>query len=144
MTTGRLIAEFSDYAGMLEAIRARVNELSINGERFDAFAGLPRGYLSKLIGINPVRRIHSVSMGPLFSALGIKCVMYEVPETTARLHRRLQPRNNSYSRRTELYVRPLTPRQWARIQQIGRQARWKRLTKKQRSEIMRMVRHGRR
>jgi hypothetical protein len=35
----RVVAEFSDYAGMLEAIRARVSELQIHGERFDSFAG---------------------------------------------------------------------------------------------------------
>jgi hypothetical protein len=138
----RILAEFTDYTGLLTAIRARVNELSINGERFDEFAGLPKGYLSKLIGINPVRRIHMMSMGPLFSALGVRCVLIEDPITTARLQQRLRPRNNSYARRAELYVRPLTPRQWLRIQKLGRRARWQRLSKKQRSEIMRAVRFG--
>jgi hypothetical protein len=47
------------------------NELQVNGERFDEFAGLPKGYLSKLIGVKPVRRVANVSMGPLFNALGI-------------------------------------------------------------------------
>jgi hypothetical protein len=46
----RVVAEFSDYAGMLDALRRRVNELALNGERFDEYAGLPRGYLSKLVG----------------------------------------------------------------------------------------------
>jgi hypothetical protein len=40
---------------MLEALRRRVNELALNGERFDEYAGLPRGYLSKLVGAKPVR-----------------------------------------------------------------------------------------
>jgi len=53
----RIVATFNSYAGMLEAIRARVNELQINGERFDEYAGLPGGYLSKLIGAKPVRKI---------------------------------------------------------------------------------------
>ena len=51
----RVVAEFSDYAGMLEALRRRVNELALNGERFDEYAGLPRGYLSKLVRAKPVR-----------------------------------------------------------------------------------------
>ena len=51
----RVVAEFSDYAGMLDALRRRVNELALNGERFDEYAGLPRGYLSKLVGAKPVR-----------------------------------------------------------------------------------------
>jgi hypothetical protein len=57
---------------MLDGIRGRVAELAINGERFDEFAGLPRGYLSKLIGANPTRRIAATSMGPLFAALGLR------------------------------------------------------------------------
>src|SRR6516162_9119761 len=91
----RVIAEFSDYAGMLDALRKRVNELALNGERFDEYAGLPRGYLSKLVGVRPVRRISMTSMGPLFSALGIYCVMFENKDATMRLQKRLTPRNGS-------------------------------------------------
>ena len=142
-TTGRVVAEFSDYPGLLAAIRTRVAELQINGERFDHFAGLPDGYLSKLIGANPVRRIGMTSMGPLFDALGISAVLIENGDYTKRLRNRLKPNNQSF-RRVVYTLHTLTDRKWARIQKIGRQARWKRLTKRQRSEIMRMVRHGRR
>ena len=143
MNSGRVIAQFTDYPGMLTAIRTRVNELAINGERFDEFAGLPRGYLSKLVGANPIRSIGRTSMGPVFGALGIRCIIVEDEAATARLKSRLQPRNNSFSRVTCTSL-IITNRQWRKIQKIGRQTRWKRLTKTQRSEIMRMVRHGRR
>jgi hypothetical protein len=140
----RRIGEFADYAGMLDTLRSRVQELQIQGERFEDFSGLPTGYLSKLIGVRPVRRIGMTSLGPLFSALGIYCVMFENKDATMRLQKRLTPRNGSYARRVSLYVNGLTDRKWRRIQKIGRQVRWKKLTKQQRSEIMRMVRHGRR
>ena len=143
MSSGRIIAEFSDYDSLLAALRTRVTELGINGQRFDAFAGLPIGYLSKLTGPNPVRRIGMVSMGPLFSALGVSAMLIEHSDYTKRLRNRLKPNNQSF-RRTVYTLHTLTNRKWARIQQIGRQARWKRLSKRQRSEIMRMVRHGRR
>jgi hypothetical protein len=68
----RVVAEFVDYPGMLAALRARVNELQINGERFDEFAGLPRGYLSKLIGTRPIRRVGMTSLSPLMNALGLR------------------------------------------------------------------------
>jgi hypothetical protein len=142
-TSGRIVAEFSDYPGLLAALRARVNELGINGQRFDAFAGLPDGYLSKLIGPNPVRRIGMISMGPLFDALGIRAVLIENGDYTKRLLNRLKPNNQSFRRATYTSL-VITDRKWREIQKIGRQARWKRLTKRQRSEIMRMVRHGRR
>jgi hypothetical protein len=138
MSSERILAEFTDYAGMLEAVRARVNELSINGERFDEFAGLPRGYLSKLIGVKPVRRIHMMSMGPLFCALGIRCIMVEDPQATARLKSRLNARNNSYHR-TSYTMRTVTNRQWRKIQKLGRKARWKKLSKRERSQVMRAV-----
>jgi len=141
MSAGRVIGEFADYAGMVAMLRARVAELQINGERFDEFAGLPRGYLSKLIGANPVRRIGMQSLGPLFDALGVSGVLVENTQATARLKSRLAPRNNSYPRTTHT-LRVVTDRQWHRIQKLGRQARWKRLSKKQRSEIMRAVRTG--
>src|SRR5262252_9947547 len=53
----RVIADVCSYEDMLATLRSRVNELQINGERFDEYAGLPRGYLSKLIGAKPVRKI---------------------------------------------------------------------------------------
>ena len=49
----RIVASFNSYEGMLEALRTRVSELQISGERFDEFAGLPRGYLSKLEHVPP-------------------------------------------------------------------------------------------
>ena len=53
----RVIGDVDLYEAMLDLWRRRVAELGIAGERFDEFAGLPRGYLSKLIGERPVRRI---------------------------------------------------------------------------------------
>jgi hypothetical protein len=139
----RVIAEFSDYNGLLTALRARVEELQINGQRFDEFAGLPTGYLSKLVGANPVRRIGMTSMGPLCSAMGITLAMLEHPEGTERLKSRVKPNNQSYPR-VSYTLRVVTDRQWSRIQKLGRQARWEKLTKAERSSIMRAVRAGRR
>jgi hypothetical protein len=39
----RVIAEVNSYQQLLAALRARIAELQINGERFDEYAGLPRG-----------------------------------------------------------------------------------------------------
>ena len=135
---GRIVGEFADYAGMLNTLRARVEELQIQGERFEAFAGLPTGYLSKLIGVRPVRRIAMVSMGPIFSALGIRCIVVEDPAATARLKNRIRPRNNALMRASYTHL-AITNRQWSRIQKLGRQARWKRLSRLERRDIMRAI-----
>jgi hypothetical protein len=128
----RIIGEFIDYDEMLTAVRARVNELQINGERFDEFAGLPRGYLSKLIGVNPTRRIGMTSMGPLFGALGMKGLFVENQKATERLMNRLPPRNQSYVRGTPRII--LTVRFFKRIGRLGAQARIDNSTKRQRQE----------
>jgi hypothetical protein len=139
----QVVAEFSDYDGMLDGLRRRASELALAGERFDEYAGLPKGYLSKLIGVHPVRRIGMTSMGPLLSAMGVKLAMLEDPAATQRLKDRLVPRNNSYPR-TVHTLWALTDRKWSRIQTLGRQARWKKLSKQQRSKLMRGVRAGKR
>jgi hypothetical protein len=118
---------------------ARINELQINGERFDEYSGLHRGYLSKLVGANPIRRLGMTSFGPVLAGLGLRLLVIEDPERTARLKSRVPPRSNSYSR-TVYTLHTLTDRKWSQIQKLGRAARWKRLSKKQRSEIMRAVR----
>ena len=138
MSSGRIVGEFADYAGMLNTLRARVEELQIQGERFEAFAGLPTGYLSKLIGVRPVRRIAMVSMGPIFSALGIRCIVVEDPAATARLKNRIRPRNNALMRASYTHL-AITNRQWSRIQKLGRAARWKRLSRVERRDIMRAI-----
>jgi hypothetical protein len=134
----RILAEFSDYPGLLNAVRSRVNELAINGERFDEYAGLPRGYLSKLIGAHPIRSLGRISMGPVFGALGIRCIIVEDPIATTRLKSRLTPRNNSFMRPSRT-LQTVTDRQWRRIRKLGSEARWKKIPKAQRRRIMRQL-----
>ena len=128
----RVIAEFSDYAGMLDALRKRVNELALNGERFDEYAGLPRGYLSKLTGASPVRRIGMTSMAPVLNGLGLRCLLIEDQQATERLKSRVKPRNSSYVRSTPSII--FTVRWFRTIGRKGAQARIDNSTKQQRHE----------
>ena len=111
----RVLAAVSSYEEMIAALRQRVNELQIHGERFDEFAGLPEGYLSKLIGPNPVRRIGVVSFAPLLAGLGLRLLVIEDKDATKRL-KRLPPRNSSYVRSIAVHGH-LTTRF---LQKIGR------------------------
>ncbi|MFZ2078309.1 MAG: hypothetical protein WAV38_16970 [Xanthobacteraceae bacterium] len=128
----RVVASFDSYEGMLEALRTRVSELQINGERFDEFAGLPRGYLSKLVGARPVRRVGMTSFSPLMNALGLRCLFVEDPEGTERLKSHLPPRNSSFVRSAPSIV--LTVRYFKKIGRKGAQARVDNSTKEQRQE----------
>jgi hypothetical protein len=134
----RIVATFDSYAGMLEAIRARVNELQIHGERFDAFAGLPEGYLSKLVGVRPIRRLGMTSLAPVLNGLGLKCQFIEDLEGTARIKNHVAPRNLSYVRTMPADAGiTLTARMLKRIRRLGGQARMARLTPEQRSKLAR-------
>ena len=53
----RVIANVTSYEELIAALRWRVNELNVAGEQLDDFAGLPRGYLSKLVGARLICRL---------------------------------------------------------------------------------------
>jgi hypothetical protein len=100
----RVIADVISYEQMLAALRARVNELQLNGERFDEFAGLPRGYLSKLIGAKPIRRLGMTSFAPVLAGLGLRLLVIEDNAATERLKNKLPPRNQSYVRSVAVHT----------------------------------------
>jgi hypothetical protein len=117
---------------MLDALRRRVNELALNGERFDEYAGLPRGYLSKLVGAKPIRRLGMTSFSPVLAGLGLRCLFVEDEAATQRLRDRVTPRNSSYVRGTPSIA--FTVRWFRNIGRKGAQARIDNSTPEQRSE----------
>jgi len=121
MAGPRVLADVSSYEQMLAALRSRINELQINGERFDEYAGLPRGYLSKLVGARPIRRLGMTSFEPVLAGLGLRLLVIEDPKATQRLKSRVPPRNGSYVRAAPSII--LTVRFFQRIGRLGAQAR---------------------
>jgi len=117
----RIIADVSSYEQMLAALRARVVELQVNGERFDEYAGLPRGYLSKLVGAKPTRRISMCSWQAVLAGLALRCLFVVDEEAERRLKERVPPRNQSYVRAAPSIV--LTVRFFKRIGRRGASAR---------------------
>jgi hypothetical protein len=107
--------------------------LQIQGERFDDYVGLPTGYLSKLVGARPIRRLGMTSFAPVLNGLGLKCQFVEDQEATERLKDRLPPRNPSYVRADATHV-VLTFRFMQKIGRKGAQARVDNSTKRQRQE----------
>ena len=137
----RIVATFDSYAGMLNAIRDRVNELQVTGTALDHYSGLPLGYFSKVAGANPIRRLGMTSFAPILNGLGLKCQFVEDQAATERLKKRVPPRNGSYARPTHTFV-VVTDRKWAQIQKLGHQARravWDKVTPQQRSNMMRAL-----
>ena len=133
----RIIGEFDAYPGLLAALRARIAELDVAGERLDELAGLPRGYFQKLIGTRPKKRLGMQSLGDVFGALAVKAVLVEDEAALARITSRLVKRK---------YVVPsaavhveVSHRFLRKIGAIGGRARAAKLTPRQRSALGRKL-----
>jgi hypothetical protein len=101
MSDPRIIGEFTDMAGLLGILRQRRDELNLAGEDIDEVAGLPVRYCQKIIGIRPVRGVTALTLGPLLSVLGIKCLVVENPETIAKYLPRMKQRRADCVRHTQ-------------------------------------------
>lgn len=140
MTEPRIIAEFSDYNGMLGALRLRAKErnLALSAEENADVSGLPNKYLAKLLGANPIRRLGAISMGPVLAVLGVKLVMVEDAEALKRYAAQVKSHNpNLIHGNTTYFV--MTERKLRKNQAKGRKSRWGNMTREQRSKAMRRV-----
>lgn len=75
-------------AELLDAIRARRDELNISHETIDDISGLPKGYTSKLLANPPMKNLGHKSLGDLMGALGMALVAVPDPEQIARVEKR--------------------------------------------------------
>jgi hypothetical protein len=137
MTEPRIIGEFDAYPGLLAALRARIAELNVAGERLDELAGLPRGYFQKLIGTRPKKRLGMQSLGDVFGALAIKAVLVEDEAALARITSRLVKRK--YVVRSAVSHIEISHRFLRKIGAVGGRVRNAKLTPRQRSALGRKL-----
>src|SRR6185437_5988437 len=69
--------EVSDYAGLRDALRARVEQLNVSRNCLDSAAGLAPGYVGKLLGPYSSRKIGGISLGLLVQAAGLKMALVD-------------------------------------------------------------------
>jgi len=77
---------------LLDALRARRDELNISHETIDNIAGLQSGYTSKLLAPTPIKNLGAMSMGALLGALGMALVAVPDPDAVAQVQTRWQKR----------------------------------------------------
>jgi len=135
----RIVGEFCDYTGFVEALRVRVLELKTPVEALDAIAGLPKGYISKVTGARPVRRIGMKSLGEILGALGVKCQIVEDEHALDSIRRRIGNGQIRYMRRAATHTVIVTSKFLRSIARKGNRERWKNTTPKQRSRAMRKL-----
>jgi hypothetical protein len=91
-TLGRTI---TDYRTLVEACRARADELALSRLEIDRLGGLPAGYSGKLLGKDAVddvgfprkkssKKMWPVSLEAMLGVLGLKILLIEDDAATAR------------------------------------------------------------
>lgn len=90
----RQLAVVKEYDELMAALRARSDEIEMSRDGLDVIAGLPRGYVSKLLAPVPLKGIGRTSLGPLLQSLGLALIVVEDLSTFAKIEARLQRRVN--------------------------------------------------
>jgi len=128
-----------DYPDLLDVLRARAAErqITVGGEDTSEVSGLPIGYVQKLIGPRPVRRIGMTSFGPILGVLGLKLIAVEDTEAVKRIGSRLKKRNENLVRAGCLEFK-LTNRHMRKIRRDGGNARMEKLGEEGRKEFSRL------
>lgn len=95
----RRLATVTGYPSLIEALRARVEELQIAHKDVDALARCAEGYTSKVLGPSQVKMIGMQNLWPLMWALGLRFAVENDPEALALMEQ-------EYERRQEKFRRP--------------------------------------
>ena len=82
----------SDYTGLVEAIRQRVDEMGLTRMELDHQAGLQSGYSGKLLSRKQLRSFGKASLGPTLGAIGCRLILVEDPAQADLIKARMTPR----------------------------------------------------
>ena len=85
---GRIV---NDYQGLIEVCRQRAAELAISRSGIDEVSGLPNGMAGKILGDRQVKKIGPLTLGPLLQTLGLKMLIIEDDDATAKTLARRTP-----------------------------------------------------
>ena len=88
--SSRVLAEATDYMSLLDAFRARAEEIGITKLEIDDIGGLTDGYASKLLAPIPMKGAGMRTLGKLLRALALKLVVVEDEAMRRRVERRLR------------------------------------------------------
>jgi hypothetical protein len=89
----------TSMTGVLDAIRARRDELNLSHEAIDALCGFPSGYTSKLLAPVPIRGVSHMSLTAILGALALGLVVVEDTGQRQIIEGRWQPRKRAPNRK---------------------------------------------
>jgi hypothetical protein len=131
----RTIAFCRDYEALVQAFRARQDELGLSNQLCDELAGLTSGHTDKLLGPSRNKTMGASTIDIFLELFGVSLVLVEDMDKVRRMQSR-------WERRQQCYVVPLTKRRRVNhaIRENGRLGGLKRaaeLSPKLRQEIAR-------
>ena len=94
---GRLIATYDD---VIDTFRARADELELSRLEIDHLSGLAPAHSSHLLAKKFTQVFGPLSLPLMLDTLGLRLLVVEDPELTARTLKRRTPRNSSHLRVT--------------------------------------------
>jgi hypothetical protein len=103
---GRLIATYDD---VVDVFRARADELELSRLEIDRLAGLADGHSSHLLAKKYTQRLGPVSLLLMLDTLGLRLLVVEDPDLTARTLKRRTPRIASHARCPRQLSVPIAP-----------------------------------
>lgn len=131
----------SDYQGMVELVRFRLEELQTTHESVDEVSGLHGGYTSKIVAPIPIKSMGKVSMGPILQTLGLALIVVRDDEAFQKIKHRLAKRERPNLPRHLGQFRPkwlLTPKKASKL----RVKWWSGLSDAQKKRIQRKAQKG--
>lgn len=142
MTDSRPLSEACDYPALIEALRARKDELGLSNETVDDLAGFTAGHADKLLGPTQRKSLGPLSLGLLLRVLAVKIVLVEDTEAAAAMDRRWDQRKRapveSWRASTTLKnrIKPVV------LSEMGKEMRAHQLTKQKPSTRRRIARNA--
>jgi len=115
--------EASGYAGLRDAIRARVEQLSISRICLDEITGLPIGYCGKLLSQGKTKgrkQIGPLSLDLLLPATGLKLLLVDDRDALAKIEPKYVARDATQVRLGLSHWRNSTRRKSARVKKLAK------------------------
>ena len=88
----------TDAEGLIEALRARKNELELANSAVDELGGLCAGHADKVLGPSRTKGLTAMTLDTLLGVLALKLVVIEDPEAAARMVDRWGIRSKAHVR----------------------------------------------
>jgi len=95
MLDDRALATVTNYDELIEALRARMREINITNATLENIAGLPDGYLAKVVGKGRTKNLGPMSFEMIVQGLGLKLAVFEDHAATEKMRPRWAQRKKS-------------------------------------------------